>query len=147
MACNTPRWCYFSYCQYFHWLDRFQKCNSALWGSWAMGFSPGNTALGSQEQPSYHMCLLSRLFTLWKTIPHFENICDVIAYFSGVRGNRQKKKEENSMNLGKKPKIGWILAQEDFQKWGNQLKIGTLMPLIFMFSRVESNTLFLVCRE
>ena len=54
----------------------------------------------------------------------------------GVRGNRQKTRK-NSVKLGKNAKNrlkitekAEILAQENFQKRGNQLERGTLTPLV-----------------
>ena len=53
-----------------------------------------------------------------------------------MRGHRQKMRK-NSIQLRKTAKnrlkikaAAEILAQENFQKWGNQLKRGTLTPLI-----------------
>ena len=59
-----------------------------------------------------------------------------VLFNRGVRGHRQKMRK-SSIKLGKTTKNrlkrkekAEILAQENFQKRGNQLKRGTLTPLI-----------------
>ena len=63
-----------------------------------------------------------------------------LAFHRGVRVHRQKTRK-NSVKFGKNAKNrlkmkekAEILAQENFPKRGNQLKRGTLTPLLLLYS-------------